>query len=110
MPPRDWRFRVEDILEAIAKIQSYTEGMTRDGWIKDDKTFDAVVRNLEIIGEAAKNINREVQERTPDIPWSEMKGIRDVLAHQYFGVDRDVIWETIQNDLSGLAKKLKVLL
>jgi uncharacterized protein with HEPN domain len=80
-----------------------------DGWMKDQKTIDAVIRNLEIIGEAAANVPREIQDLYVDIPWYQMKGMRNILIHEYFGVDNDVLWNTIQKDLPVLKEKLQAV-
>ncbi len=100
MSPREWKFRLQDITEAIERIDRYTIDMEYDAWLHDQKTIDAVIRNLEIIGEAASHIPPEVEKQFSNIPWKEMRGIRTILAHEYFGVDLDVIWRTIQEDLS----------
>ena len=109
MSPRDWFLRLEDILGAIQKIKCYTAGMNIAAWRKDSKTIDAVIRNLEVIGEAASHIPLEIQDLHPDIPWQQLRGIRNILIHEYFGVDEDVIWETVQTDLEVLEKILKPL-
>ena len=85
MSPRDWKFRLEDMAEAIDIIQEYVKNMDRDSWSQDRKTVDAVVRNLEIIGEAAKHLPSQLQERYPDIPWLQIQGTRNLLIHEYFG-------------------------
>lgn len=102
MSIRNWQLRFEDILEAIDRIQHYTNGLNFDQWQKDIKTIDAVIRNLEIIGEAANHIPPEIQTLYPDIPWHKMRGIRNILVHEYFGVDTEVLWRTTQEDLPGL--------
>ena len=102
MSTRDWKLRIEDILEAIGRIQEYTEGFHYQQWQKDQKTIDAVIRNIEIIGEAATHVPSGVQELFPRIPWRKMRGIRNILIHAYFGVDVEVLWKTIQEDLPSL--------
>jgi len=74
-------------MEAIVKIERYIHGMSFESWQKDEKTVDAVIRNLEVIGEAASHMPIEIQEQFRDVPWEMMKGIRNILAHEYFGVD-----------------------
>ena len=86
MSKRDVRLFLYDILEAISKIENYTKGMSYDEFIHDEKTIDAVIRNLEIIGEAAKNIPEDAKNKYPEIPWKEIAGMRDKLIHAYFGV------------------------
>ncbi len=106
MSTREWRLRVEDILEAIERIEQYTDGLQYRQWQQDQKTIDAVIRNFEIIGEAATHVPSEVQVIFPEVPWGKMKGIRNLLIHEYFGVDAEVIWKTIQEDLPGLKTSL----
>ncbi len=107
MPYRNWEFRIDDILEAIDKIERYTYGIGFKEWQKDDKTVDAVVRNIEVIGEAASHLPIEIQEQYQNIPWNMMKGIRNVLAHEYFGIDLKIVWKTVKNDLPVLKKLLQ---
>ena len=104
---RNWKMRVQDILDCISKINSYTSGMTLDQFQNDSLRIDAVIRNLEIIGEAAGFIPLEIQERYPDLAWLEMRGMRNIMAHEYFGVSVPIIWQTIQNDLGPLAEDMK---
>jgi len=110
VPPRDWKFRIQDILEAIDRINRYTQDMDYSGWQQDEKTVDAVIRNLEIIGEAASHMPAEIEELHSNVPWKEMRGIRNVLAHEYFGVDLEVIWRTIREDLLLVKERLEGIL
>ena len=100
--PRDFKVGLEDILEAIHKIRSYTLGFTLPDFKADSKTFDAVVRNLEIIGEAAKSLPDAVRLRYPEIDWKRIAGLRDILIHEYFGVDAEIIWDIVENKLGTL--------
>jgi len=104
---RDWKMRLEDILEAIAKIDRYTAGMDYDSFRADDKTIDAVVRNLEIIGEAARHVPDSVQSQQPDIPWARMRNFRNILIHEYSGVSIPIVWQTIRDDLPPLVPRLR---
>ena len=109
-PERNWRMRVEDILACIEKIRAYTRGMTYEQFCADGKTVDAVLRNLEIIGEAAGYIPLEIQEKYPELGWLEMRGMRNIMAHEYFGVSLSIIWHAIEFDLAPLADGLNKLL
>jgi uncharacterized protein with HEPN domain len=106
MPSRSWQFRIDDIVEAINKIERYTHGIDFASWQNDEKTVDAVIRNLEVIGEASSHLPSEVQEQYEDVPWDMMKGIRNILAHEYFGIDLEIIWKTVKEDLPILKKRL----
>ncbi len=91
-----------DILESIKKIEQFTKGMNYNQFATDDKTSYAVIRALEIIGEAAKEIPKKIKEENQELPWKEMSGMRDKLIHVYFGVNREVVWETIEEDIPKL--------
>lgn len=106
MPFRSWQFRIDDIIEAINKVERYTHGIDFATWQKDEKTVDAVIRNLEVIGEAASQLPTEIQEQYRDVPWGMMKGIRNILAHEYFGIDLEIVWKTVKEDLPNLKKRL----
>lgn len=109
MPPREWRLRVEDILEAIARIERYVEGLTFEQFQADRKTVDAVIRNLEVIGEAVRHLVTHRENLPAGIPWADIAGMRNVLIHAYFGVDLEIIWHTIVKDLSELRVQLQKL-
>jgi len=99
---RDYRLYLDDMREACEKVLRYTEDISLDQFVQDEKTFDAVVRNLEIIGEAAKHIPTEVRGRYPEVEWPKIAGLRDVVVHEYFGLDEDILWDVIQNRVSVL--------
>jgi uncharacterized protein with HEPN domain len=96
---RDFQIYVEDIIYAIDSIEEYTKELTYERFVKDKKTVDAVVRNLEIIGEAAKHIPERVRKKYHSVPWRDMAGMRDRLIHGYFGVNLDVVWKTVKERL-----------
>jgi len=110
MPPRYWLFRVRDILDSIGAIESHVSDMTYEQFARDRKTVDAVIRNLTIIGEAAANIPLSAQECYPYVPWDEMRRMRNVVVHVYFGVDLPVVWQTLQDDLPPLKAQLDDIL
>lgn len=110
MSPRNWRMRVQDILEAIQKIQEYAKGASLESLREDDRTVDAVVRNLTIIGEATRHVPVEIQTRYPDIPWNDMRDMRNVVVHEYFRVSYPILWRTIQSNLPPLVEQLQSLL
>ena len=107
---RNVQLYLQDILEAIKNIGEYTRGLTYAGYIADKKTVDAVVHNLEIIGEAADNIPNDFTAEHEDIPWQKMVGMRNKMVHEYFGVDQGIIWQTIQVDLPPLRELLGELI
>ncbi|MFP4482166.1 MAG: DUF86 domain-containing protein [Thermovirgaceae bacterium] len=98
MSPRNWAFRIQDILKAVEKIETCTQGMSFEEFVEDRKTVDAVIRNLTTIGEAAIHIPEEVILKYPYVHWKEMKGMRNIVVHEYFGVSDRIIWATIQKD------------
>lgn len=107
MSKRDWKILFEDIIECIEKIEKYTKGLSYENFESDSLITDAVVRNIEIIGEASKNIPAEIQNQFIDIPWQKLRGIRNRIVHDYFDVDRKIIWFIVTNELSPLKKALQ---
>src|SRR5712692_4200737 len=103
--PRDYRIYLQDILEAVAKIRQYTEGLSLET-ISDPKTLDAVIRNLEIIGEASKMLPADVRSQDQDVDWKKIAGLRDILIHHYFGVDLEIIADIVRNKLPILEKRV----
>ncbi|OAA24445.1 DUF86 domain-containing protein [Kosmotoga sp. DU53] len=98
---------IEDIIEAINRIMIYIDNLTYNEFLDDLKTQDAVVRNIEIIGEAAKMIPLHIRQKYSRIPWKEIAGTRDKLIHDYFGVNFDIVWAIIKNDLPELRKQIE---
>jgi uncharacterized protein with HEPN domain len=110
MPVRDWKFRIADILEAVQDALAITQGMNYDNFSQDKRTLKAVLYNLAVIGEAARRVPEEVTARYPAIPWREMGDMRNVVIHEYFGIDTKILWETIANELPSIENQLKGIL
>jgi uncharacterized protein with HEPN domain len=98
------------MLDAIGAIQEFTDGMDFRAFVSDRKTVDAVLRNMEILGEAAKYIPEEITLAHPEVPWKDMRDMRNMLIHAYFGVNPEILWDTIQVNLPPLVEPLKKLL
>ncbi len=103
---KDVKVFIEHILDSISLIESYTSQISKEDFIKSCQVQDAIMRRLEIIGEAAKNIPDNFRKEYPGIPWREMTGMRDILIHNYFGVDLDLTGTTVSDSLPELKQKL----
>ena len=108
--PRDVQTYLEDILESIMLIEQYVHGSGKEAFERDTKVQDAVIRRLEIIGEAVKNLPQEFREQHSDVPWRYIAGMRDVLIHEYFFIDVDRVWNTLEKDFPSFKKKIQSLL
>ena len=108
--PRRWRFRLRHIVEAVEKIQSYVDGMSLEDFLADTRTSDAVLRNLEIVGEATRLVPEEVTTRHHQVPWADMRALRNIVAHEYDRVDLRIIWEAVHQDLPPLVSLLQEVL
>ena len=104
------RVLVDDMIESLRRISEYIEGMGKETFLTDQKTVDAVVRNLEIVGEAAARLSHEAKQHGPTIEWSQIIGLRNRIVHEYFGVDTEIVWEIGRHDLPLLGESLRRLL
>ena len=109
MSKRDALLLLEDIIESGNKILNYTADLSFDQFIKDSKTADAVIRNFEIIGEAAKRLPEDFKEKHADIDWHRIRGFRNRIVHDYFGIDFSIVWQIKESFLPELLKKLNSL-
>lgn len=107
---REWRSFLEDMRECCRRVKGYVAGMDRAALESNQLVCDAVLRNLEIIGEAAKRIPPEIRQQMPQIEWSHISGMRDWLAHGYFQVNMHIVWDVVENKLSALDKDLSEFL
>ena len=103
---RDIRVHIEDVLDSIAKIEQYTQAIDEQDFLANTQLQDAVLRRLEIMGEAVKNIPLTFRDRYPDVPWKKIAGLRDVLIHEYFGVNMRRAWKVARQDIFDLKQKL----
>ncbi len=108
MSSRSPKLYIQDILQACEDISNFTRVMdSADDLQNDRRTFLAVIRSLEVIGEAARQMPKSFREKHPEIPWREAIGLRTVIAHEYFGLDNEIVWDVIQTQIPELAEKLK---
>ncbi|WP_024329274.1 DUF86 domain-containing protein [Thioalkalivibrio sp. ALR17-21] len=106
-PSRAWHFYLDDMLRFARKALAYTEGMDHDAFVHNDLVFDAVLRNLELIGEAATHIPEDIRQAHPEIPWRMIVATRNRLIHAYLGIDSDTIWDLVQTHLPELVIQLE---
>jgi len=106
---RDWDY-LNDISEAIQRILSYTDGQTFEQFLQDTKTQDAVVRNLQVVGEATKKLSTSLRSSHKEIPWKKLAGVRDKMVHFYFGIIYEIVWEIATKELPVLLPQLNEIL
>ncbi|MDD5258546.1 MAG: DUF86 domain-containing protein [bacterium] len=107
MIKRDFRDYIKDIIESIHDIEKFITGMDYVKFSKDKKTINAVVRSVEIIGEATKKLPKAFRDKYTDIPWKKMAGMRDKLIHEYFGIDKEILWKVAEEDIPALKLSIK---
>ncbi len=101
---REYRLYLADILKARGRIRDYTDRMTYKEFAESNITIDAVIRNLEVIGEAARKLPPEIRNRSPEIEWRKIVAMRNVLTHEYFGVNTQIVWDVVQNKIDQIGK------
>ncbi len=107
---RDTLLYLHDMLIGINRVIEYTSGLTYDAFFFDNKTIDAVLRNLEVIGEASNKVANEIKEKHPDFPWDQMYFMRNKMIHEYFGIDLEIIWDIIKNHLRANQAELEAII
>jgi len=110
MSDRDYTDYIKDIINSIDEIEEFTANMIFKSFVEDKKTVNAIIRSLEVLGEAAKKLPEEIRKKYPDVPWKRMAGMRDKLIHEYSGVDLEIIWKTIKEDIPSLEHSIKKML
>ena len=110
MKTRDYRDYLQDILDAVNDIESFVDNMTYEDFIKDRKTLNAVVRSIEIIGEASKKIPETIKTKNKELPWKQMAGMRDKLIHAYFGIDTETLWKAVKDNIPPLKGSIQKML
>lgn len=110
MSRREIELYLKDIKDSIRKIEKYTRNIDFEKFSRDEEKVDAIVRNLITIGEAATNIPKEIKAKNPNVAWREIKGMRNKVIHEYFGVDEEILWKTVKEDLPVFKKQIVKLL
>lgn len=108
--PRAWRLYVSDMIEFSENVRAYTAGLTQDGFLSDRRTYDATLRNLELIGEAATHVPKSIRDARSKVPWRSIIGMRNRLIHGYLGVDDELVWRVVQEYIPALSTQLRNIL
>ncbi len=108
--PRDSRLYLEDMQQALERITRYLQRQTFDTFEQNELLVDGIVRNLELLGEAAKHVPQDIRSNHPSVPWTKIAGLRDILTHQYFAVDLQIIWDVVTNQVPTLRNAIRVML
>lgn len=106
-PARAWRFYLDDMIDFAQKVLAYTDGLDQDRFVASGLNYDATVRNLELLGEAAKHVPEEVRARYPEVPWRQVVATRNRLIHGYLGIDNDTLWSIICDDIPVMLPQLE---
>jgi len=109
MSEREWRFYLDDMAQFAERVISYSEGMSQEDFESNSLNYDAITRNIELIGEAATRIPEEIRASNPNIPWRQIIATRNQLIHGYLGIDNDVLWSIVQDDIPSLLQQLQKL-
>jgi uncharacterized protein with HEPN domain len=107
---REYRDYLQDIYDAVNDVATFIEGMTYQDFLKDKKTINAVIRSIEVIGEASKQLPKAVRDKNPSIPWKKISGMKNKVIHEYFGVDIEIVWKTAKKQIPALKKNIFDLL
>lgn len=110
MSNRDWTLFIKDMYTCADKVLLYTKDLCREDFFADSKTFDAVIRNLQIIGEAAKKLPPDIKRKYKTVEWKKIAGLRDIVVHDYFGINEDIIWDVICNKIPELKQSTDFIL
>ena len=106
---REWRLFIADMISSAERVQTYTQGLAQEEFVADDRTYDAVLRNLELLGEAATHIPQPVRDAHPEVPWRAVIGMRNRLIHGYLGIDDELVWSAVRDELPPLLTALRTI-
>lgn len=104
---RDLKFYLQDIKHSCEKILKFTQGITQEKFIQNELIYDAVLRNLLVIGEASKKLPEDIRNKYPNIEWKKICGFRDIIAHEYFGINNEILWDIIHSKIPHLLNSIE---